>query len=153
MLTHKLLFLALNILAMTTSTALVTGGSGYIALHVVNSLLESGWTVHATVRSLQNEKKTRPLNQLAERHPGKLRLFEADLLQADSFTEAMQGCSVVFHVASPFLIPEMVKNPEADLVRPAVEGTRNVLESANKTEGVKRVVLTSSGKSVTAIWG
>jgi nucleoside-diphosphate-sugar epimerase len=130
---------------MAARTALVTGGSGYIGLHVVNSLLEAGWTVHATVRNLQNGTKAQPLKSLADKHPGKLRLFAADLLVADSFTEAMQGCSTVIHVASPFLVPDRVKNPDTDLIQPALEGTRNVLESVNKTESVKRVVLTSSG--------
>ncbi|KAK4233077.1 hypothetical protein C8A03DRAFT_39243 [Achaetomium macrosporum] len=129
---------------MATRAALVTGGSGYIGLQVVNNLLEAGWTVHATVRSLQNEKKAQPLKSLADKHPSKLRLFEADLLVPDSFTEPMQGCSTVMHVASPFLVPEKVKNPEQELIRPALEGTRNVLESVNKSESVKRVVLTSS---------
>ncbi|KAK4110148.1 NAD dependent epimerase/dehydratase [Canariomyces notabilis] len=129
---------------MPARTALVTGGSGYIGLHVVNSLLEAGWTVHATVRNLQNGTKAQPLKSLADKHPGKLRLFAADLLVADSFTEAMQGCSTVIHVASPFLVPDRVKNPDTDLIQPALEGTRNVLESVNKTESVKRVVLTSS---------
>ncbi|KAK4118758.1 NAD(P)-binding protein [Parathielavia appendiculata] len=135
---------------MADRTALVTGASGYIALHVVKSLLDAGWTVHATVRSLQNEEKIGPLRTLSEHHPSKLRLFEADLLIEGSFLEPMQGCSVVLHVASPFLVPEKVKNAEHDLVRPAVDGTRNVLDCVNKTEGVKRVVLTSS---VAAMYG
>jgi nucleoside-diphosphate-sugar epimerase len=129
---------------MAARTALVTGASGYIGLHVVNSLLDAGWTVHATVRSLQYEKKVVPLRTLANQQPDKLRLFEADLLKEGSFLEPMQGCSVVFHVASPFLVPEKVKSAEKDLVRPAVEGTRSVLDSVNKTDSVKRVVLTSS---------
>jgi nucleoside-diphosphate-sugar epimerase len=129
---------------MAVRTALVTGASGYIGLHVVNSLLDVGWTVHATVRSLQDDKKVVPLRTLANQQSDKLRLFEADLLKEGSFLEPMQGCSVVFHVASPFLVPEKVKNAEQDLIRPAVEGTRSVLDSVNKTESVKRVVLTSS---------
>jgi nucleoside-diphosphate-sugar epimerase len=129
---------------MAVRTALVTGASGYIGLHVVNSLLDAGWTVHATVRSLQDDKKVVPLRTLANQQSDKLRLFEADLLKEGSFLEPMQGCSVVFHVASPFLVPEKVKNAEQDLIRPAVEGTRSVLDSVNKTESVKRVVLTSS---------
>ena len=129
---------------MTSRTALVTGASGYIGLHVVNVLLEAGWTVHATVRKLTNEKKVQPLKTLSEKHPGALRLYEADLLVPNSFSEAILGCSVVFHVASPFIVPEKVKDPQKDLIRPAIEGTRNVLESVNQTESVKRVVLTSS---------
>ncbi|KAK4096415.1 NAD(P)-binding protein [Parathielavia hyrcaniae] len=135
---------------MADRTALVTGASGYIALHVVGSLLDAGWTVHATVRSLQNGKKIGPLQTLSDQHPGKLHLFETDLLNEGSFLAPMQGCSVVLHIASPFLVPEKVRNPEKDLVRPAVDGTRNVLDCVNKTESVKRVVLTSS---VAAMYG
>ena len=61
----------------------------------------------------------------------------------------MDGCELVIHTASPFLLGR-VKDPEAQLVRPALEGTRNVLASVNATPSVKRVVLTSS---VVAIHG
>ena len=58
----------------------------------------------------------------------------------------MKGCELVFHTASPFTLS--VDNPKLDLVDPAKKGTRNVLESANRTESVKRVVVTSSCASI-----
>jgi UDP-glucose 4-epimerase len=64
-------------------------------------------------------------------HPSKLKLFEAHLLQRDSFLTAMKGCSAVFHVASPFLVPEKIRDPKKQLFRPAVEGTQNILESGS----------------------
>jgi nucleoside-diphosphate-sugar epimerase len=57
----------------------------------------------------------------------------------------MQNCSVVFHIASPFLVPDMVRDSTEQLIRPALEGTQNVLDCANKITSVKRIVLTSSG--------
>lgn len=54
----------------------------------------------------------------------------------------MQGCSIVFHTASPFKLD--VKNPQKDLIYPAKLGTNNVLFQATKTSSVRRVVLTSS---------
>ena len=54
----------------------------------------------------------------------------------------MQGCSIVFHTASPFTIS--VDDPQTQLVDPAKLGTRNVLEEASRQESVRRVVLTSS---------
>jgi dihydroflavonol-4-reductase len=54
----------------------------------------------------------------------------------------MKGCRIVFHTASPFTTS--VDDPQAELVDPALEGTRNVLGSAGETESVERVVLTSS---------
>ena len=50
------------------------------------------------------------------------------------------------HTASPFVL-QQPDNPE-DLVKPAVEGTRAVLEAC-KEFGVKRLVITSSTASVT----
>jgi len=131
------------------ASVLVTGASGYIASWLVRELLEDGHTVHATVRNPDRLESVRHLHQIAEGQPGALRLFAADLLRASSFDEAMQGCEIVMHTASPFVLDGFADANEA-LVRPAVEGTRNVLEAANRTPGVRRVVLTSS---VAAIHG
>ncbi len=133
-----------------TEIALVTGGSGYVALELIDQLLASGSAVHATVRSLRNEAKVRPLRKLQARFPGKLELFEADLLVPGAFADAMQGCTVVFHVASPFLLPEKIKDGRRQMLEPALNGTRNVLEAVNKTPSVQRVVMTST---IGAIFG
>lgn len=128
------------------STALVTGGTGFIGMYVVKLLLERGHSVHTTVRSLKDAKKCKPLFDLQATYPDKLLLFEADLLKEGSFFNAMKGCDIVYHVASPFLVPQQIKDGLKDCVEPALNGTRNVLQSVNKTEAVKRVVLTSSSK-------
>lgn len=131
-------------------TVLVTGGSGFVAAHLVRQLLERGYRVRTTVRGTANAAKTRPLRALGDAHPGRLDLFEANLLVAGSFDEAMKGCSVVFHVASPFLMPEKIKDGRRDVVEPALEGTRNVLAGIDRTETVERLVFTST---VGAIFG
>ena len=125
---------------------MVTGATGYVAGQLIKRLLEEGLTVHGAVRDPQNEEKLKYLNQLADEHPGTIKYFKTDLLSGDSYLESMQGCQVVFHTASPFII--QVKDPQRDLVNPAVKGTANVLQSVNKTESVKRVVLTSSCASI-----
>ena len=121
---------------------LVTGATGYIAGWLVKKLLEEGFTVHAAVRNPDNTKKLSHLDELASSLQGTIRYFKADLLSDGSYAEAMEGCELVFHTASPFILS--VKDPQKDLVDPAVLGTRNVLEQANKTPSVKRVVVTSS---------
>ncbi|MDX3380540.1 NAD-dependent epimerase/dehydratase family protein [Streptomyces niveiscabiei] len=131
-------------------TVLVTGGSGFVAAHLVRELLERGYRVHATVRSLTATAKVAPLTALGEQHPGALRLFEADLMRDGSFDEAARDCSVVFHVASPFLMPEKIKDGQRDVVDPALTGTRNVLGAVERTESVRRLVFTST---VGAIFG
>jgi nucleoside-diphosphate-sugar epimerase len=132
-----------------TKPVLVTGGNGYIASWLVKYLLEQGVNVRATVRDPSNEKKVGHLKRVAAKTPGKLTLFQADLLQAGAFNGPMKGCELVFHTASPFVIMG-IKDAQKELVDPAVQGTRNVLEAANRNDSVKRVVLTSS---VVAIYG
>ncbi len=126
---------------------LVTGATGYIASWVVNYLLEGGYKVHATVRDKSQKEKIAFLTELSEKYPNKLHLFNADLLKSDSFKESMQDCEVVIHTASPFFISG-IKDSEKELIKPALEGTRNVLNSVNETESVKKVVLTSSVVSI-----
>ena len=128
---------------------LVTGGSGYVASWVVRYLLEDGRTVRATVRDPKRKSGLEHLHELAAAHPGRLSLHRAELLEPGSYAEAMAGCELVIHTASPFLLGK-VRDPQKQLVAPALEGTRNVLASVDATASVKRVVLTSS---VVAICG
>jgi len=121
---------------------MVTGATGYVAGRLVEKLLQEGLTVHAPIRSPENKEKTKYLDEIATNSPGKIEYFKADLLTPGSYDEAAKGCELVFHTASPFI--RDIKDPQKDLVDPALKGTRNVLESASKTDSVKRVVLTSS---------
>lgn len=131
-------------------TALVTGGSGYVAGHLVKLLLAEGHTVRATVRNPGNPAKVRALAELQAQHSGRLELFAADLLVPGSFEEAMSGCDTVFHVASPFYLPEQIRDARRELLEPALAGTRNVLGTVNRCPSVARVVLTST---IGAIFG
>lgn len=125
---------------------MITGATGYVAGWIVKKLLDEGFTVHAPVRNPNDTEKLKYMNAIAEKAPGKIRYFKADLLEPGSYDEAMKGCVLVFHTASPFI--NKVKDPQRDLVDPALIGTKNVLESVNKTDSVKRVVLTSSSAAI-----
>ncbi|MFQ3174173.1 MAG: nucleoside-diphosphate-sugar epimerase [Flavobacterium sp.] len=129
-------------------TILVTGGTGYIGSWVVKGLLENGHHVRLTVRNINHKEKYQFLSDIAEASKGSIELWEADLLKMGSFDEAVKGCDAIAHIASPFKLK--VKNAQRDLVDPAVIGTTNLLEAANKSGSVKKVVLTSS---VAAIFG
>ncbi|XP_019151060.1 PREDICTED: cinnamoyl-CoA reductase 1-like [Ipomoea nil] len=124
----------------------VTGASGFIASWLVKLLLHRGYTVHATVRNLKDPSKVTHLLAL-DGAKERLNLFEADLLEENSFDDAINnGCEGVFHTASPVhLSPSATK---VGLVDPAVKGTLNVLGSCVRTPSVKRVVVTSSTASV-----
>jgi nucleoside-diphosphate-sugar epimerase len=79
----------------------VTGATGYLAGHIVQRLLAAGHTVHGTARQPSNSSTTKHLLAMpgAAEH---LKLFKADLLHPDAFDEAVAGCDVVIHTASPY---------------------------------------------------
>jgi nucleoside-diphosphate-sugar epimerase len=122
---------------------LVTGASGYMASWITRLLLEEGRYVKATVRDKSNMEKVGHLLRMGEECPGTVELFEADLLKNGSFEAAMADCELVIHNASPFKMFG-IKDPQKELIEPALEGTRDVLTSATRIPSVKRIVLTSS---------
>ena len=126
----------------TRLPVMVSGATGYVAGQIINSLLEAGVTVHAAVRDPDRQDKLKYLNALSEALPGEIKFFKSDLMHQGSYADAMQGCAVVFHTASPFTVN--VRDPQSELVDPAKLGTQNVLEEANRQGSVQRVVLTSS---------
>lgn len=125
-----------------TKPVMITGATGYVAGWIVKKLLQEGFTVHAPVRNPDQVDKLQHLNEMAQELPGNIKYFKADLLDFGSYKEAMEGCQLVYHTASPFIIE--VNDPQKQLIDPALLGTRNILEEANKSNTVERVVLTSS---------
>ena len=125
---------------------LVTGASGFIALHCIDQLLAEGYEVRGTVRSLSRRTEIADALMQNGRDVSKLSLYEADLTKSDGWDEAVNGCDYILHVASPFILG--VPKHEDDLIKPAVSGVDFVVKAAIKYK-VKRVVLTSSGASIT----
>ena len=115
-------------MAHAAPVAVVTGATGFVASELVKQLLEKGYTVRGTVRSLHNESKVQHLERLGKALPGQLTLHEADLLkvwlclcnqrrfspfwhqpdssagacyvlQEGSFNAVVEGASILFHTA------------------------------------------------------
>jgi dihydroflavonol-4-reductase len=121
---------------------LVTGGSGFVGGHAIVQLLAAGYEVRTTVRSLERVDKVRAMVREGGVEPGeRLRFATADLTRDEGWGQAVEGCSYILHVASPF--PGKAPEDENELVGPAREGTLRVLRAAREA-GVRRVVLTSS---------
>lgn len=127
---------------MSGESVLVTGGSGFLGAHCILQLLDAGYCVRTTVRSLQREADVRAMLKTGGAEPrDRLSFFAADLEDDAGWPQAVAGCDYVLHVASPF--PVGVPKDENELIVPAREGALRVLRTA-RDAGVKRVVLTSS---------
>jgi dihydroflavonol-4-reductase len=127
---------------MSDELVLVTGGSGFIASHCIVQLLNAGYRVRTTLRSLSREADVRAMLNEGGVEPGNRLSFVAADLSADAgWSDAVAGCTYVLHGASP--TPATSQTREEDWVRPAVDGVLRVLR-ASSDAGVRRVVLTSA---------
>lgn len=127
---------------------LLTGGSGFIAAHCVDKLLERGHSVVFTVRSDEKGQK------LLSNHSGvpldKLNyVIVEDIAQSTAFDEAVKSdppFDAVLHTASPF---HLKINDAKELLDPAINGTTGILHAVKRSApSVKRVVITSSFASM-----
>lgn len=131
-----------------TQTVMVTGGTGFIAQYCILALLEAGYRVRTTVRSLAREAEVRGHLKVAGAEPGdRLSFVVADLNADAGWVEAAAGCAYVMHGASP--TPTGDQTREDEWIRPAVDGNLRVLRAA-RDAGVKRVVLTSAFGAICA---
>jgi len=126
---------------------LVTGASGFVAIHTIVQLLQQGYKVRGTVRSLNREAELRGTISKYVQANDRLEILPADLEQDAGWDEAMKDVDFVLHIASPFPLFEPAK--EDDLIIPAVQGTLRVLRAAHKA-GVKRVVQVSSNAAISS---
>jgi dihydroflavonol-4-reductase len=111
--------------------AFITGATGFLGSHVARVLAECGADLRLLVRANSNTKNIADL---------RAEVVTGDLRDPASLQNGSAGCDVVFHVAADYRL--WVRDP-VEMYRANVEGTRAILEAANKN-GVRRVVYTSS---------
>src|ERR671926_1291163 len=100
---------------MPTAKVLVTGASGFIAKHCIAELLRRDFAVRGTLRDMGRADWVRTGIARAGADPGGVEFVAADLLSDAGWQQAMEGCSYLLHVASPFPLQEP-RDPE-DLIR------------------------------------
>ena len=125
---------------------LVTGGSGYIALHCIAELLKENYHVRTSLRSM--ERKEEVQNSVAKflNKNNSLEFCELDLLNDDGWDAAVKGCDYVLHLASP--VYEKDNSDESAFIEPAEQGLLRALKPSVKHR-VKRFVMTSSIAAIT----
>jgi dihydroflavonol-4-reductase len=113
----------------------VTGGSGVVGAAVIRHLVKAGHEVRALARSTTSGSAVAALGAIPV--PG-------DILDPESLSDLVRGCSRVFHVAG---INELCTRSPKRMWDVNVEGTRLVVNACRRS-GVQRMVLTSSAVTV-----
>jgi dihydroflavonol-4-reductase len=134
-------------MVVSSRPILVSGASGFVAIHTIIQLLEQGYKVRGTIRSLSKESEVRETIAKFVQANERLEIVAADLEQDPGWDEAMKGVEYVLHIASPF--PLFEPENEDDLIAPAVHGTLRVLRAAHQAK-VKRVVQVSSNAAISS---
>jgi NAD dependent epimerase/dehydratase len=120
---------------------LITGGTGFIGSHLTELCVELGYNVSAFDRYNPNNHWGWLENS---KYKNDMRVILGDIRDYDSVYKAMNGCSVVFHLAALIGIPYSYNSPLA-YIRTNVEGTYNILEAA-KNLALEQVLVTSTSE-------
>lgn len=118
--------------------ALVTGGAGFIASHLVDKLIEEGYSVVV----LDNFSTGRPDNLSHHKNNKNLSIIRIDISSFDAILPYFKGIDHVFHLAALADIVPSIVNP-MDYYRSNVDGTFNVVEAA-RLSGVKKLIYAAS---------
>jgi dihydroflavonol-4-reductase len=112
--------------------ALVTGAAGFIGSHVVRGLLDDNVEVRALIRPKENTANLKGLD---------IEMMEGDILDDEKVKKAIKGVDIIFHLAAIYAIwmEDWKWIYEVNL-----QGSRNVLWAALKSNHINRVVYTSS---------
>ena len=122
---------------------LVTGADGFIGSHLVEALVQQGYTVKAFV--LYNSFNSWGwLDNCAPDVKGQFEVFAGDIRDPHGVKDAMKGCDAVLHLAALIAIPYSYHSPDT-YVDTNVKGTLNIVQAAREL-GVGKVVHTSTSE-------
>ncbi|KAJ7150148.1 NAD-P-binding protein [Mycena crocata] len=126
---------------MSRGLVLVTGINGFLGTYTALAFLDAGYTVKGTARTAvkaQDWISHFPAHAVAYQHA-----VVEDMVAPGAFDDAVKGCDIIVHVASPNNPQENLDN-EASTLLPAINGTRNILKSTKLEPRIRRVVFTST---------
>jgi NAD dependent epimerase/dehydratase len=122
---------------------LVTGAGGFIGSHLVELLVRRGARVRAMVH-YNSRNEWGHLEALAPDVRAAIEVRSTDITDPFAVSQAVEGCSIVFHLAALIGIPYSYVAP-ASYVETNIRGTLNLLEAARR-HGTARIVHTSTSE-------
>lgn len=123
--------------------ALVTGADGFIGSHLVEHLIDCGYSVRAFV--LYNSFNSFGwLDSFPEKVLSNIEVFSGDIRDPNGVRLAMEGVDVVFHLAALIAIPYSYQSPD-NYVDVNIKGTLNILQAA-KLLKTQRLIVTSTSE-------
>ncbi|TVY81226.1 NAD-dependent epimerase/dehydratase [Lachnellula suecica] len=133
---------------MSNKLVFITGGSGHVGFRTLVTALEAGYDVRAAVRSEFKKDLILSAPSIKALNPKDRLSFVIipDLSAPGAYDAVLQGATYIIHIASPIVLKGDYDPSEyqSALIGPAVEGTTSILKAAAETDGIKRVVITSS---------
>jgi UDP-glucose 4-epimerase len=118
---------------------LVTGGAGFIGSHLVEALIKAGRRVRVL-----DDFSTGARENLLDLHPTP-ELVQCDVADSAAVRKAVDGASLVFHLAALASVAKSLDAPD-ETHRVCATGTLNVLDAARRG-GVRRVVYAASSSA------
>ena len=115
---------------------LVTGANGHVGNNICRLLVQRGEPVRAMIRATADPAPLQGLD---------VEIVHGDILDTDAVGRAVEGCGRVYHTAAGFLM--WAKDTERSIIRPSVDGTRNLMKAAAKA-GVEKVLYISTGGTI-----
>jgi NAD dependent epimerase/dehydratase len=122
---------------------MVTGAGGFIASHLVETLLRFGARVRAFVR-YNSRQDIGLLRLLPSELLSECEIVFGDLRDVEAVDQACAGIDTVFHLGALISIPYSYLHPR-EVVETNISGTLNVLLGSQR-HGIKKVVHTSSSE-------
>lgn len=120
-----------------TSLVLITGSTGFIGSAVTQHVLEAGYRARLIIRRADQASK---LKRIFSKYTDHLEFaIVPDLTVRGCYNDVLDGVEYVLHLASP-----LSAAGTDDLLTPALEGTKAILQAASKSSSIKRIVITSS---------
>jgi nucleoside-diphosphate-sugar epimerase len=127
--------MVMNEIGNVQQMAFVTGGSGFVGGRLIEALVSQGWQVRALVRGQKAAASVAALGAVP---------VLGELTDQPALSKAMDGSTVVFHVAALFKM--WGKREDFNAVN--VNGTRAVVDTAADTPSVRKVIMVSAGAVV-----